>query len=411
MVGATRMTHGEGPEDQPDYRALPDARAGVSPLARTTYEARIARVQEAMRSADLGALFVAPSADLEYLTGELRPTPTPTSSAWPLGWLAGAWIRPAGEPLLTVPRMASDYSWANALEWPLQVISDSAESVTVLKGLVDQLGLSGKHIALGDRALARTALDLVEASSDIDVVSEPSFVQRVRSQKDGAEIEILREVSRITDEAFRNVVGRIKPGLTERDLVEEITYQLGLLGSRPAYPIGAWGWGATYPRTVWDRRVMDIPVVAPNVFAFDFGAWWKGYCTDFCRVVHLSDPGPEVRSTYAALVAVQDQVIAELKPDGRTAEDIYRIGMDLMREAGLDQYFPDRLGHGIGMDIHEVPSLFVNDQTPIASGMVVTIEPQVFNGPIFLGIEDLVLIGADGGQRLTLFGSEQIIVE
>ena len=411
MVGATHMTHGEGTEDHLDYRPLPDAPAEVSPLSRATYEARIGRVQEAMRMAGLGALFVPPSADLEYLTGEFRATPTPTSSAWPLGWLGGAWLRPDAEPLLTVPRMASDYSWRNALDWPMQVISDSAESVAVLQGLVDQLGLSGERIALGDRALARTGLDLLEANSDIDVVSDPSFVQRVRSQKDDAEIEILREVSQITDEAFRNVVGRIKPGLTERDLVEEITYQLGLLGSKPAYPIGAWGWGPTYPRSVWDRHVMDVPVVAPNVFAFDFGAWWKGYCTDFCRVVHLSDPGPEVRSTYAALVAVQDQVIAELKPDGRTAEDIYRIGMDLMREAGLDRYFPDRFGHGIGMDIHEVPSLYVNDRTPIASGMVVTIEPQVFNGPVFLGIEDLVLIGNEGGQRLTQFGSDLIVVE
>ncbi len=155
---------------------------------------------------------------------------------------------------------------------------------------------------------------------------------------------------------------------------------------------------------------MNIPVEPPNVFAFDFGAWWNGHCTDFCRVVHLSDPGPSVRAMYESLVDVQDNVISELKPDGRTGQDIYRLGMGRMRQAGLDRYFPDRFGHGIGMDIHEVPSLLTGDDTPIAAGMVLTIEPQVFNGPIFLGIEDLVLVGADGGQKLTLFGSEQIIV-
>jgi Xaa-Pro aminopeptidase len=388
----------------------PPAESSFQRADRDVYDSRIRRLREALRSDGFAALFVPPSSDLEYLFGEPRPAPTPTSSTWPLAWITGAWVLAHAEPVLTVPRMAADYSFSNDFGWPLVVLEDDGEPLAVLRKIVADLDLGGKRIGLGDKALARLALDLQKVAPSATVLSEPTFAQRVRAPKDETELAIMRQVCRITDAAFANLVAQIRPGLTERDVVDELTFQLRALGSMPAYPIGAWGWGPTYPRTRWNRVPMTVPVTPPNVFAFDFGAWWNGHTTDFCRVVHLSDPGPEIRQMYRDLVEVQEFVISELKPDGRTGQDIYRIGMSRMRDFGLDRYFPDRFGHGIGMDTHEVPSLLTGDTTPLVAGMVVTIEPQVFKGPVFLGIEDLVLVDEEGGQKLTLFGSEQIIV-
>lgn len=380
-------------------------------MNRPLFETRIQRAQQALEAEGFTALFVPPSSDLEYLTAEPRAAPAPSPLSWPLGWLAGAWLFPHLDPTLVVPRMAAEYEWLNPLGWEMKVIDDTMEPQDALRQIVADLGLDGNRVAVGPNVRARLALELRAAAPTIEVVPHDTLLLTLRARKDDVELEILREACQITDSAFGNLVASIASGVTERELVDELTHQLTMLGATPAFPIGAWGWGPTYQRSDWGRSPKETPIVAPNVIAIDFGVFWKGYCTDFSRVVHLTQPSPEIGRIHEELVGVQEHVISALKPNGQTAEDVYRTGMERMREADLDRYFSDALGHGVGMEAHELPNLFVGDHSAIEAGHVLAVEPQIFDGDTFLGTEDDVLVQAGGGERLTHFSSEIIVVE
>jgi Xaa-Pro aminopeptidase len=215
----------------------------------------------------------------------------------------------------------------------------------------------------------------------------------------------------ITDAAFGDVVAQLKPGTREPDIVAEIEYQLRRRGSEPAYPLGVWGWGRSFPRRRLDTGApIPTPIRGSTTIAFDFGAWWEGYCTDFSRVVHFEDPGPEYRAAYAAVVRAQDAAIAAMGAGWQTAEEVYEIGMAVLGDAGLREWFPDRLGHGIGMDVHELPSLYTGDATRLEAGMVLTVEPQVMKPDMHVRLEDLVLVGHQGGQKLNTFPNDLLVV-
>ena len=136
---------------------------------------------------------------------------------------------------------------------------------------------------------------------------------------------------------------------------------------------------------------------------FDFGAVVDGYCSDFGRTVCVGEPGAEVREAYDLVLAAQEAGRAALRP-GVPANEVNRACRRPIEEAGYGAAFKHRMGHGIGMDVHEPPFVSDEDETPLEAGMTFTDEPSILvDGRFGVRIEDVVVCEAEGGRKLNRF--------
>jgi D-alanyl-D-alanine dipeptidase len=155
---------------------------------------------------------------------------------------------------------------------------------------------------------------------------------------------------------------------------------------------------------------MLIPLEAPVSISFDFGSVLDGYCYDFGRSVFFGEPDAEYRKCYDLVIASQAAGIAALKA-GNTCEQADAAARKVIEDGGYGHAFRHRLGHGIGMDVHEPPFLTKGNTTIMRPGMCFTIEPSIFI-PLQFGarVEDIVVVGEAGGEALTTQFKELAII-
>ncbi len=380
-------------------------------MKNSVLDSRLKKAQERMAEFGIEAMFLSPTADLEYLIGERRRRPTFAKLLWTNGWVMGAWIPQTGEPFFTAPRMAADYELVNEEGLEVLVLEDSGNSTEFLKGVVRRLGLAEKKVAIEDRAWSSFLIDLLNAEPSIRPALASSIIGPMRAIKGPEEIEKLRKASEITDRAFGITVSKMKMGDCEIDVRDELEYQIRQLGSDISMTTAVLGWGENFPRKALDRDYLTrAPFTPGTVVDFDFGALYDGYCTDFGRVVHFGEPSKEFMAAYDAAVNAEKTAIAAMKGDAITAEELHFLSLSVIREAGFGEYHPDRTGHGIGMDIHEHPFLDEGFPALLKNGMVFTVEPQIIKGPILARIEDLAVVTENGGEQLTHYTKELQII-
>jgi Xaa-Pro dipeptidase len=127
----------------------------------------------------------------------------------------------------------------------------------------------------------------------------------------------------------------------------------------------------------------------------------EGYCSDFGRTVHIGEPSAEFRRAYDTVIAAHDAAIREMKAGQITAEAANAIARTVVDDAGFGEHFRHRLGHGIGLDVHEAPFLTEGDTTILREGMAFTVEPSIYwIGRIGTRIEDVVIVRPQGGEAL-----------
>lgn len=374
-------------------------------------ENRLEKARDRMARLDIEAMFLSPGANLEYLTGERRRRPTFAKLLWTNGWVMGAWIPISGDPFFAAPRMAADYELQNEEDLEVLVLEDSGNSTEFLRGVVKRLALPRKKVAVEDRAWSSFLIDLQNAEPSIKPVLASSVMSPLRAIKGPEEISNLRKASEITDRAFAQVVSKMKIGDCEIDVRDELDYQIRQMGSEPSMTTAVLGWGEFFSRKALDRDYLTRePFTASTVVDFDFGALYEGYCTDFGRVVHFGEPSREFLAAYEAVVNAEKAAIGAMKGDALTAEELHFLSLGVVQDAGFGEYHPDRLGHGIGMDIHEHPFLDEGFHDVLKNGMVFTVEPQIIKGSILARIEDLVVVTESGGEQLTHYTKELQVI-
>jgi D-alanyl-D-alanine dipeptidase len=152
-----------------------------------------------------------------------------------------------------------------------------------------------------------------------------------------------------------------------------------------------------------------VPLEAPVAISYDMGGVYEGYCYDFGRSVYFGEPDAEYRRVYELVIGAQSAGIAALRA-GNTCAQADAAARQVIVEGGYGEAFMHRLGHAIGMDVHETPFLTASDSTVLQPGMCFTAEPSIFI-PHKLGcrVEDVVVVRADGGEPLTT-GFKQLYV-
>lgn len=240
------------------------------------------------------------------------------------------------------------------------------------------------------------------------LVETTDAVKRLRAVKDGSEIERLRAAQAITDVAFEHIVGFMRAGMTEREVAFELEQTMRKMGAEDLAfaSIVASGANGASPHSIpGDRRLEDGDLVV-----MDFGARARGYCSDMTRTVAVGHATERTRAIFDAVRAANETVEAMLRP-GVTGRAAHERAEYVLAEHGFAGKMGHGLGHGVGIDIHELPVLSPRNEAPLEAGNVVTVEPGVYlSGEAGCRLEDFGVVTADGFEVFTASTHELVII-
>jgi Xaa-Pro aminopeptidase len=350
--------------------------------------------------------FIPISTDLEYLFGIARDIPNYGVTLHPGAWLEGAWMTADADPILALPRMTAEYGGLGGSKGvEIRVLGDWDDPAAFVTDILSGFKLpKAPRIAVSDKADAESLIELQKLLPDAVFVSATGILRELRVVKDEDEIALMREAGAITERAFADVLGKLRLGMTELEIISEVDYQMKRHGSLgPTFTTSLYNSGPNHPLLMgkrldsW-RRKIDTPVSV----LFDFGAVHKGLCYDFGRTVSFGAPSGEQVRVHRLIMESQAAGIAALKAGEATCEAVDHAARQHLVDAGYGEYFRHRLGHGIGWDVHEPPFLTKGDKTVVEDGMMFTIEPSIFQATGFSArVEDVVVARKGGGEPLT----------
>jgi Xaa-Pro aminopeptidase len=232
-----------------------------------------------------------------------------------------------------------------------------------------------------------------------DLVAVKGLVENMRVVKDEHEIELIAAASRVADDALEALLEAGIEGHTERELALTLEHDMRLRGaSSPSFDsIVAAGPHGALPHAT----PRDVKVERGQLVVFDWGALSGGYCSDCTRTVAVGEPGSEAREAYELVLGAQQVGLDELRPGGN-GKAIDKAVRDIIYGAGHEGHYGHGLGHGVGLEIHEAPTLSLRSEDTLQAGNVVTVEPGVYiPGKLGIRIEDLVVVTDDGVRILT----------
>ena len=367
-------------------------------ISEQEYAERRSRLGASLREQGIDALFVPPSSDLEYLTGLERDIPSFGNVHYAHGWVTGALLAPDREPLYVLPRMYVTFHLKGREIGEVVTVNETDDGEALFRKAVSSLGAL-KRIGVGARTWGEAVIELGRAAPNAELVNGSPIVNGLRRVKSERELELMTYACSIADRAMAATEDKVQPGVTMVDLHEEIEHQLRALGSRlPSFPTHLFSYGQ-YPHDSQEASGLE-PIVDGEPVMFDFGAVWQGYCSDFGRTVVAGEPHPEYERCHAVMLAAQEAGRAASVP-GALASEVNAACRAPIEEAGLGKTFRHRMGHGIGVDIHELPFISEEDHTPLEAGMTFTDEPSIFwDGTLGVRIEDVVVCAEGGGRYL-----------
>ncbi|MEM7033974.1 MAG: Xaa-Pro peptidase family protein [Chloroflexota bacterium] len=378
------------------------------------YQNRLTKTQAQMEKQGIDLLFLPRSANLNYLTGIPRDEPNFGNSIFPGEWLTGAWIPQSGAPILTLPRMLAEFHLGQVTGFDIRILPDTGDPIQLVKGVLKQFSLStSAKVALEDRAWAESVFNLQKLLPGASFSQASTLLMPLRVIKDEAEIAVMRKAGEITEAAYQATLSNLRHGMTNLDLITEANYQIKKHGGfTNSFVTGFYNMGKNYPFDFHNREeVLLVPLDPPVAVSYDMGAAYEDYCYDFGRSVFFGEPDEEYRRCFQLVMDSQAAGIAALKT-GNTCEQADAAARAIITEGGYGEAFRHRLGHAIGLDVHETPFLTAGDTTELRDGMCFTAEPSIFI-PHHLGarVEDVVVVREGSGEVLTQGFQELHVVD
>lgn len=379
------------------------------------YSDRIQRFQKLI-AGKVDVVFLPISTDLQYLTGVPRDIPNYGAVMHPGAWLEGAWLTPNAEPILLLPRMTAEFGGLNQLSnIEIRVLGDWDDPAVLVRDILKGFKLPAHpRVAISNQTTGETIVNLQQAVPDAQFVSATDLLRNLRVIKSEDEIAVMRRAGEITEAAFADVIKQLRIGMTELEIMSEVDYQMRKHGSLgPSFTTSMYNSGPNHP-LLFGQRLATWPRVltAPVSILFDFGAVLDGFCYDYGRTVSFGEPPEELQRVYKLVMASQAAGIAALKSGQATTSQVDAAARKVIVDAGYGEMFRHRLGHAIGMDVHEPPFLTKGDETPIQEGMLFTIEPSITQFNTFSSrVEDVVVARPSGGEPLTRGFQELIVID
>ena len=225
------------------------------------------------------------------------------------------------------------------------------------------------------------------------------WLQEARAQKNEAELASIAQAQNVTDRIYTELLEWMKPGMTELQVAAELVYRAMRSGAQKMSfdPIVASGPNSALPHAKPTNRVIGND----DVVLIDFGVVIDGYCSDMTRTVKYGSREELYDAVYETVLEAQIRAIETVK-EGVMTDELDSAARDIIHNAGYGNYFGHSLGHGVGLEIHEWPSVSWRSKNRLTSGMVITIEPGIYlPGKFGIRIEDLVCVEKVGAHVFT----------
>ncbi len=233
-----------------------------------------------------------------------------------------------------------------------------------------------------------------EKNLNAKLVPMNAQISSFRAVKEDWELEIMKDAQSIADQAFTEILGKIKVGMTEKELAAELIYAMLKNGAEGLSfdPIVVSGPNSSLPHGVpGDRKFQN-----GDFITMDFGVLYKGYCSDMTRTVALGYATEEMEKVYNTVLQAQLAGIAATKA-GVTGQAIDAAARKVITDAGYGEYFGHGYGHSLGLEIHEAPNCNARNTEPMPLHAVASAEPGIYlPGKFGVRIEDVVIFTEDG---------------
>ena len=291
--------------------------------------------------------------------------------------------------------------------------------------------VKGAHISIAPGNLMRCAVDegllngvervvvqaehltLLRLEEYKEVLPDASFIpvaeilDKAVATKNEKEKELVLAAQRVTDTVFEYLLGFIKVGMTEHEIAAEIVYQHMRLGASAMSfdPIVASGPNSALPHA----RPSSRKLAHGDMVVIDMGCFKEGYASDMTRTVAMGEPSQEAKKVYHIVLDAQARAL-EFASAGLSSRELDNLARSVINDAGYGPYFTHSLGHGVGLQIHEWPSVSWRSDYPLLPGMIITIEPGVYIPDQFgVRIEDMIRLTDTGSENLTS-SSKQLMI-
>jgi len=360
---------------------------------------RIARLTQAMQAAKLDMLVLNPGASLTYLTGLHFHT-----SERPTVFL----LTPGKTPVIILAALE-----ANKLKnsrSSLEPVTYGDNPHTWQSAFMEarvKLGIAPADIGVEPTALRFMELKYLQAAyPKSEFVSAEDILANLRMSKDAEEVSRMRQAAKIAQDAFLATLPIIKPGVSELTIASELSAQLLRHGSQSEFPfppiVSSGPLNSADPHAVPGERLVQ----SGDIIVIDWGARYQDYASDITRTVAVGEISPELENIAAIVLQANAAGRAACQP-GVTAGSIDDAARQVIDSAGYGPFFNHRVGHGLGMEAHEFPYMFAENDYQLVPGNTFTVEPGIYiSGTGGVRIEDDMLITADGAESLTTLPRE-----
>lgn len=365
-------------------------------------EARIEHLKELMNRHKIDTIALNPGPTMTYLTGlEFHLMERPTVMLYQKGH----------KPFMILPRLESVKMAGSRLKMHSVPFDDDPSTwQEAFRAAFKHMNLEGAKIGLETTRMRFMEMNYLQtAAPTARFVAADQVFGDLRVLKDDDEIRDMRRAVDIAQRALREVLPMIKPGVAEIDIAGELTIAMLRAGSDPELPfspIVASGPNSANPHaTPTDRKLEP-----GDLLVIDWGARVDGYCSDLTRTFAINNLDPELEQIYNTVLKANTAGRAAGQP-GLAAGEVDRAAREVIDQAGFGEFFTHRTGHGLGMEAHETPYIFVGNTEKLEPGMTYTVEPGIYlpnKGGV--RIEDNVLITSDGAVSLSDFPRELTIL-
>lgn len=363
-------------------------------------ESRIEKLSGWMREHQVDVCFLTSPDNVFYLSGFLSE---------PHERLLGIAVFQDEEPFLVCPGM--EVNDARNAGWKYEIIGHSdTDRPWELVNKAMKSRIPSVHKA----AIEKEHMNVIRYEQisglfpDAEFISAEEKLRLLRLKKDNHEMAKIREACELADFAIETGVQEIREGKTELEILAAIEYALKkkgvlemsfstmvLTGKNAASPHGTPGL---------------TKISKGDLVLFDLGVVVDGYCSDITRTVAYGDIGDDQEKIYQTVLNAQLEALNSIRP-GAACSEVDLAARNWIDSAGYGEFFPHRLGHGLGISVHEYPSITSENTLNIEEGMVVTVEPGIYvPGVAGVRIEDDVLVTDSGIEILTKYPKGLVIV-
>jgi Xaa-Pro dipeptidase len=351
---------------------------------------KIKQIANTLNGKEVDMTFITNPTTMNYLTGvEMDPHER----------IAGLMIFPDREPVFFTPALEVEMT-RSKVDFEVFGYVDSENPWKMIKDKVNSFGINVRKIGVEYSDITMLKTEGLKSAFSASFVDLTPLISRMRLIKSADEIEKLIVAGDYADKCFEiGFKAAQKPGITEIEIATEIEFGIKKLGvpGMSFETIVLSGARAANPHGVPEEFVVE----RNKLLLFDLGVIKNGYVSDATRTISLGEPSDFDRDIYNIVLEAQLAAQDYIKP-GVTAESVDKVARDVITKAGYGEYFTHRLGHGIGMDIHEFPSIVEGEELVLEAGMCFSDEPGIYiPNKVGVRIEDCLYVTETGAIPLT----------